>query len=190
MYDISDPFQARLKFHQSPKQQETPSQCIHPLIPIIPLPPYSSPHPKIARLVRRICGSSRAGHPVISEISSIDLLVVVLHGSEDPLWDVLEGAALSGLLWELLNCVHCDCFGWVLSVCEEYYWGFVSEFEVMRIDLCVCVVWIWLIIMLWCEDAVMMFWMLNWTVEGRYLSIYPSSLAVKVRGKDDFSKYY
>jgi hypothetical protein len=90
-------------------QKRRPNASIH-LIRIIPLPPYSSLHPKIARLVRRICGSSRAGHPIISEISSIDLLVVVLHCSEDPLCDVLEGLALSGLLWELLNCVHCDCF--------------------------------------------------------------------------------
>jgi hypothetical protein len=190
MHGISNPFYASSKFHQSQKQPETPSRCIHPFNSNHSITPLLIPTSQNCPLVRRFCGSSGAGHPIISEISSIDLLVVVLHCSEDPLCDVLEGAALSRLLWELLNCVHCDCFSWVLRVCEEYYWGFVCEFEVMRIDLCVCVVWIWLIAMLWCEDAVMMFWMLNWTLEGRYLSIYPSSLPVKVRGKDDFSKYY
>ena len=140
MHGISNPFHASSKFHQSQKQPETPSQCIHPFNSNHSITPLLIPTSQNCPLVRRFCGSSRAGHPIVSEISSIDLLVVVLHCSENPLCDVLEGLALSGLLWELLNCVHCDCFGWVLGVCEEYYWGFVCEFEVMRIDLCLCCV--------------------------------------------------
>jgi hypothetical protein len=54
MYDISDPFQASFKFHQSQKQPETPSQCIHPfnsnhsitplLIPASKNCPLNAPH--------------------------------------------------------------------------------------------------------------------------------------------------
>src|SRR5450756_1180200 len=116
------------------KEYRTPSQCIYP----ISLTPHSHfcpylPIQKTHLLLRncdwrltllQVLSARVVVHAIVCLVCGVHLLVVLLHGADDFLCDVLEGAVAGGALLrssrDLESGCHCDFWlvGWLFVLCE------------------------------------------------------------------------